>query len=568
MARNKPLPRKHRSDTSRGNLNRARQYKRDTDNVQDVSVSLMDLDSAIMYYFTEVVKPTVVDNGETVKVPIMYSSPERWYAIQNTGFMRDKKRQVILPVIAFRRTGMSKDETIAVDKIDPEEPKLHWQFERKYTNANRYDAFSVQQGMIPQREYYNVAVPDYMVITYDFIIWTHYIEQMNKLVERINWSEGAYWGEPGKMKFRTNIDSFTDSTEVTDKERIVKTEFSVTLKGYLIPEAYNELSGPHTMQKFITPKTLVIKDEVDTPIAPLMEQLQGAEAFPDAQSVSQNETQPVTLTHPFTLTAGTGVSITNDGESFTGTTAVSHTISLPQAVGTDANVTFGQVTASLAKIGTTSPILFDGSGIVSDLAITGSVSTTGNVNVQGNLSIDGNLRVENLHTQIISESIIQSTGSNFFGDALADTHHFTGSIMTSGSLSLNGYEVDEISNDTSLAGSSATSLVTEHAVKSYISGLSSADEQTYLRKQFVKISNTLINASTASFTAVTASAPDGMTSTTEHDFIFFINGQYMEHDAISIQQVGASLYLGVDTGSIGYALESDDEILAWGKFNS
>ena len=59
-----------------------------------------------------------------------------------------------------------------------------------------------------------------------------------------------------------------------------------------------------------------------------------------------------------------------------------------------------------------------------------------------------------------------------------------------------------------------------------------------------------------------------MTSTTEHDFIFFINGQYMEHDAISIQQVGASLYLGVDTGSIGYALESDDEILAWGKFNS
>jgi hypothetical protein len=569
MARDKPLPRKWRSSTTRGNLNRARQLKRDTDNVKDVSISLMDLDSSIMYYFTEVIKPMVVDNGENIKVPIMYSSPERWYAIQNTGFMRDKKRQVILPAIAFRRTGMSKDETIPVDTFDPEEPQLYWQFERKYTHANRYDNFSVQQGMIPQREFYNVAVPDFMVLTYDFIIWTHYIEQMNKLVERINWSEGAYWGEPGKMKFRTSIDSFTDSTEVSDRERIVKTEFSVTLKGYLIPEAFNELSGPHTMQKQLTPKTLVIRDEVDLPVASLGDRLEGAETFPDAQSgISQDRVQPVTLTHPFTLSAGTGITLTNDGDAFNGSSEVSHTISIPQPVGTDANVTFGQLTSSFARIGTTAPIVFNGSGIVSDLAITGSVSTTGDVNIQGNLSIDGNLRLESLHTQITSESIIQSTGSNFFGDALADTHHFTGSIMTSGSLVLNGYEVSEISNDTSLTDGSATALVTENAVKSYIDGLSSADEQAYLRKQFVKLSTSLISNSTASFTAVTASAPAGMTGTTEHDFIFFINGQYMEHDALTIQQAGSSFYLIVDTDGIGYDLESDDEILAWGKFNS
>ena len=59
-----------------------------------------------------------------------------------------------------------------------------------------------------------------------------------------------------------------------------------------------------------------------------------------------------------------------------------------------------------------------------------------------------------------------------------------------------------------------------------------------------------------------------MTGTTEHDFLFFINGQYMEHDAITIQQASSTFYLKVDTDSIGYELESDDEILAWGKFNS
>ena len=42
----------------------------------------------------------------------------------------------------------------------------------------------------------------------------------------------------------------------------------------------------------------------------------------------------------------------------------------------------------------------------------------------------------------------------------------------------------------------------------------------------------------------------------------------MEHDAISIQQKGSSLELHVDTSSIGYVLESDDEIIAQGKFNS
>ena len=42
----------------------------------------------------------------------------------------------------------------------------------------------------------------------------------------------------------------------------------------------------------------------------------------------------------------------------------------------------------------------------------------------------------------------------------------------------------------------------------------------------------------------------------------------MEHDAITIQQASSTFYLKVDTDSIGYELESDDEILAWGKFNS
>ena len=50
--------------------------------------------------------------------------------------------------------------------------------------------------------------------------------------------------------------------------------------------------------------------------------------------------------------------------------------------------------------------------------------------------------------------------------------------------------------------------------------------------------------------------------------IFFLNGQMMEHDALAIQQSGTELLLKVDNDSIGYDLSSDDEVVAWGKFES
>jgi len=122
------------------------------------------------------------------------------------------------------------------------------------------------------------------------------------------------------------------------------------------------------------------------------------------------------------------------------------------------------------------------------------------------------------------------------------------------------------SNDTTLGDQSTTAVVTEYAVKQF--GASLTTDQAYLRKQYHKTAASIINSSTASFTAVSASAPTTLAATTENDFIFFINGQYMEHDAITVAQSGSQFLLQVDTGSIGYSLEGDDEILGIGKFNS
>ena len=558
---NKPLPRKQRV------INRGTLLSRTKDDIKNPSVTLMDMDGAILHYFDKVIKPSVEDNGENVKVPVMYASPERWKAIQRDGFMKDKKRQTITPVIAYRRTSIEKDDSLPVDKLDANNPNLFYTFEKKFSNVNRYDNFSTQIGLLPQREYYNVTMPDYVTLTYEFIIWTSFIEQMNKIVERVAYSDGAYWGDPDKMRFRTSVDAFTDATEVSDVERLVRTTFTVTMRGYLLPEG--NFDHRSTTQKYLTPKKVIFGTEVDTAVTKntgkagqFLSEIQDSSEKIGAGSPT--ETLGTTLTFPLVLNAGTGVSLSRDGIEFNGSSRLEQTISIGQDVATTANVTFNQVSASSLILDSTT---YDGGNITGDINFTGSLTTTGDMTVNGDATIGGIVTAQEFHTEFISGSIIYASGSTQFGDTLDDTHIFTGSLQITGSVSLNNYTVDEISNDTSLTDGSETALITEHAVKNYTTTTVDA-EQEYLRKNFVKTTNSISAPASASFTAVTASAPATLTSTTENDFIFFINGQYMEHDALEIQQVGSVFVLKVDNDSIGYNLESDDEILAIGKFNS
>ena len=557
----KPLPRKQRV------LNRGYLYTRTADDVGELSVKLIDIDSAILYYFDNVIQPSVEDNGENVKVPIMYASPERWKAIQRDGFMKDKKRQTITPVIAYRRTSVERDDTIPQDKLDANNPNMFYTFEKRFSQENRYDNFNVQQGLLPQKEYYNVTFPDYVVLNYDFIVWTSYIEQMNKIVEKVIYSDGAYWGDPEKLRFRSRIESFTDTTEVSDVERLVRTNFSVTLRGYLLPDGnYDHRS---TTQKFISPKRITFGTETDSIIDKKIGRAgQFTEDLSDQVSVPGKPAEQTgvatELTNPISFNQGTGVTLTPNGISFDGSTAIDLTLAIGQSVGTNDDVVFRTISASSVVLGATT---IDGSNITGDLGVTGSVTLTGDFSVSGDATIGGTVTAQEFHTEFVSASIIYESGSSQFGDTLDDTHNFTGSLDITGSYTLNGYEVTEISNDITLADESATALVTENAAKKYIDTTTLAN-QAYLRKTFFKKNTSITGVSTASFNAVTASAPSGLSATNENDFVFFINGQYMEHDAITIQQSSKTFLLKVDNSSIGYDLESDDEIIAVGKFDS
>ena len=570
---NKPISRKARIAASkisqRPDFNRGQQLRRDTDDMKGLSVSIKDVDAAIMYYFNEVIKPNVTENKEVVKVPVMYASPERWVSIQKRGFMRDKKQQLVCPVIVFRRTGIQKNDNIPVDKMDANRPQNFVTMRQRYSRENRYDQFSRQIGLQPTEEYYNVLVPDYVTLNYEFTIWTSYIEQMNRIVERVNYTDGAYWGEPGKMRFRSNIESFSDASEMDAGERLVKTNFSVVMYGYILPEEFNKVA---TTKKQLTPKRLIFGMDTDKTTE------QFAQIQPDGSLKPLGEKQKTSIpqvspfgvktSKSFTLNSGNSIVISNSGVSFNGSETLVQSISTIQPITKTSNVVFNDLTTNILKVADTT---FNAEAYVGNLGITGSMSITENMTVGGNATFDGTITAKEFHTQFVSASIIHQSGSTRFGDTTDDTHQCTGSMSISGSISLNGRNIAEISNDPGLADASQNALVTEYAVKTFGDTLSAnvAAEQTYLRKNFFKVSNLITPPSTASFTAVTASAPATLVDTNENDFVFFINGQYMEHDAITIQQAnGTTFLLKVDTTSIGYDLETDDEIVALGKFNS
>ena len=565
MARLKPVPRSQRKEFNRG-TKISRNSQAVKDDVKNVSVGIMDMDSAIMYYFNEVIKPEVMINDEKVKVPCIYASPERWTQVSKQGYLRDKKRQIITPLIVFKRTGMERNDDIPIDKLDANSPRNFYSFQKKYSAFNRYDKFSVQKQLTPGREYYNVAMPDYVTLSYEFIIWTSYIDQMNRIVEKINYSDGAYWGEPGKMRFRTRIESFSDASEV-DGERLIKNTFSVQLYGYILPETFNDYT---TTQKYLAPKKIILRESADTTIVDDT----GKVVLSDNAAVEGGEPTKdiftLNITNGLVLEQGTGVTISNNGQSFDGSADLTQEFSIGQSVGTTDNVQFNTLTANSVQIGTGTTYIQDGNISSSDgtIEITGSTTITGSMTVAGNLVVTGSLISQVSITEITTQSIDFSAGSNQFGNVSGDTQSFTGSVDITGSFSLNGYQVDSISNDSTFADQSQTALVTEYALANFnVSGLTT-DETTYLRKNFYKSSNGISGSNTASFNATTASAPTGLTSTSENDFVFFINGQYMEHDAISIQQNNTEFLLKVNTDSIGYELESDDEILGIGKFNS
>lgn len=219
--------------------NRENQISRADDEIQNFTIGIKDIDEAIYYYFNEVLRPQVTQNGKLINVPVVYGSPERWKAMQKDGYYRDKNGKMQCPLIVFRRDSLEKNRNLG-NKLDANNPLNYGIYGKKFSQKNVYDRFGVINNREPVKEYYAVAIPDYVNITYSCMIYTDYLEQNNKIIEGINFASDSYWGDASRFKFRAMIDNYTTVTElVQGNDRMNRTEFSIVLLGHIITDAIN-----------------------------------------------------------------------------------------------------------------------------------------------------------------------------------------------------------------------------------------------------------------------------------------------------------------------------------------
>lgn len=203
------------------------------------SIGIQDIDEAVMYYFQEVLKLSVYQNNDTILVPIIYGSPEKWKAVQKDGYYRDGALRIMSPLLMFKRQSITQNRTLG-NKLDGNAAANVQLFEKTFSKRNIYDNFRILQNQKPQKEFTVVVTPDYVTVTYNCVIWTNFVEQMDKLIEAVNFASNSYWGDPSKFQFLAKMETFTDAqTYEQGEDRLVKTEFELSLNGYLVPDSLN-----------------------------------------------------------------------------------------------------------------------------------------------------------------------------------------------------------------------------------------------------------------------------------------------------------------------------------------
>ena len=251
MAKNKPLPKtqaelfKEQTDSIASGAKsiipnfKKRELQRSVkdDDVKRLHIGLRDIDETIVYYFANVIRPSVLQNGSKINVPVLYGSPERWKAVQKDGYYRDKNGKKQAPLIMFKRDSVTKNRSYG-NKVDPNNPLTYGVYKKQFSKKNVYDRFSVVTNRNKVDELYGVIVPEYVTLSYSCIIFTDYVEQMNKIIEAINYASDSYWGDYEKFSFRARIDEYTTNTEIAQgQDRSAKTNFTIVMNGYIIPDS-------------------------------------------------------------------------------------------------------------------------------------------------------------------------------------------------------------------------------------------------------------------------------------------------------------------------------------------
>ena len=249
-------------------IDRGSQIRRDKDRVRNVGVTLYDIDFAVKSFIDKTMQLKIEDNGEFIAVPSIYANAEKWASIQKDGFIRDKKGKTIAPLITFRRSSVNLNSTIKRNKVASSK-QIAYILQQQYNTMTPYDKFSTQYSKKRQYEYFATPIPDYVDVSYDFIVWCEYQVQLNTVIENFIYYGGQSFGDKNFFKFATMLDSVgIEDVNATGQDRIVKATFQLTVHGYLLPK---HVAAESTTKRLVSPNRISFVSEMFGDINSMMD---------------------------------------------------------------------------------------------------------------------------------------------------------------------------------------------------------------------------------------------------------------------------------------------------------
>ena len=199
--------------------------------IKDISIALYDVDFAIKWHLENKVQPTVTEENTIITGPVLFSTGEKWAAVQKHGYLRDNQGKILTPLIMIKRNAITKREDLQDIKV-LETADERITFEKKYSSRNRYDRFSLLNNKVPT-EYYSVDVPKFVQVEYEIVCWTNNVSQLNEIIEQLIWFDGKAFGDTHKFNTYIDTPSF-ESVNTTGEDRIQRATLPMRTKAHIL----------------------------------------------------------------------------------------------------------------------------------------------------------------------------------------------------------------------------------------------------------------------------------------------------------------------------------------------
>ena len=210
-------------------------------------IGLKEIDTAVIKHIRNIMKPKVKEQNEVISVPVLYGNEESWKSVRNRGTLRDSNGALLLPVIVIKRTSLSMNDQMPLSFDNDVQGKFISVVRSSsgWSKNNRYDRFAILTGQKPVQAYVKTGMPDFVVCTYNIIMMTSFMEQMNDLNNLSGEHLESYFGDQTSHRFLSSLSGdISNEIEMESQgERMVRNELTIEIKGYMIPEFTDNVFG-------------------------------------------------------------------------------------------------------------------------------------------------------------------------------------------------------------------------------------------------------------------------------------------------------------------------------------